>query len=150
DGRQAVGLRLVVEIEPGGSGLSAGGAAHRVDADVPHAGEVDHQAAVDQGGAGGIVAPATHGDGDIVAAGEAHGVDHVRSPGAAHDELRALIDHAVPDFARLLVVIIAGADQVAAQAELEVLDRGLAEGGAGYEFFYHGVTSSSLVLSFEF
>ena len=47
--------------------------------------------------------------------------------GAADDQRRAPVVGAVPDRARLVVAVVAGPDEPAAQALLELGDRGLAE-----------------------
>ena len=60
-GRQAVGVRRVVEVAPRGAALGARGAVRRVDGDVAHRRQVDHDAAVAGAEAGHAVPAAAHG-----------------------------------------------------------------------------------------
>src|SRR5438128_7431442 len=58
------------------------------------------------------VASATDRDEQVVGTGELDGRDDVGHPGAADDERRAPVDHAVPDFAGGLVAGINGTQQL--------------------------------------
>ena len=85
--------------------------------------QIDHQAAIAYRIAGDIMATTTHRYQELMGTGEVNCADDIGDPGAAGDEPWALIDHAVPDFAGLVVVGIAGAEQRAAQTRLEGFDR---------------------------
>jgi hypothetical protein len=77
------------------------------------------------------VAPSAHRYQQLVVASEVHGVHDVGSPRAASDEPGGSVDHAVPDPAGGIIAIIAGSQQLAAQALLESLDLRLFEHCAG-------------------
>ena len=66
--RQAEGVRGVVHVAPDAAALDAHGAVGRVDADAPHAGQVDDQAVVAGAQAGAVVPAAAHGEGQVVLA----------------------------------------------------------------------------------
>lgn len=107
---EAERLGLVVELAPDQAALGLDRFCPGVNADALEAGQVDHQAAVAHGVAGRAVAAATHGDLQIVRAGEVDGVDHVRDAGAADDQAGPPVDHAVPDLAGVVVAVVARAD----------------------------------------
>ena len=89
--------------------------------------EVDDEAAVADGVAGDVVAAAADRHEQLVLAGEGDRGDDVGAPGAAGDQGRAAIDHGIEDLAGGVVVRVAGAQQLAAQARPERLDRLLFE-----------------------
>lgn len=74
-----------------------------------------------------VVAPA-HRHKEVVRAGEGDRGDHVADPGAADDQRRALVDHAIPDPAGGVVAVVPRADDLAAQAGREILDGALVQG----------------------
>jgi hypothetical protein len=53
--------------------------------------------------------------------------DDIGHPDAAGDERGPLVDHAIPDPARLLIPVIAGAEQLATQVSLQLLHRSFPE-----------------------
>jgi hypothetical protein len=59
---------------------------------------------------------------------EAHRGYHIGAAGAAHDHCRVAVDHPVPDPPGLIVIWLAGQNQVAAQAGAKVVQRGGARG----------------------
>ena len=72
---------------------------------------------------------APHRDEQIVRAGKAHRLDHVRDAGAAGDKRRVPVDRAVPYPPMLFVALIAGTNQLAAEArrvlvQSDLVDRG--------------------------
>ena len=74
------------------------GAPHdRIDGDAAHRGEVDHEPAVRDSEAGDIVAAATDADLQVALTGGAHRGDDVGDRGALDDQLRAVVDHPIPD-----------------------------------------------------
>src|SRR5690606_16379107 len=111
--RQAVRLRLVVDVAPERAALHPRRARGGIDVHAAHRREVDDDAAVADGGARHVVASAAYGDLQVVVAGEAHGRDDVGSSDAAGDQARTPVDGAVPDRAGGIVVGVAGADQPA-------------------------------------
>ena len=58
------------------------------------------------GVAGDVVAAAAYRHEQPVGAGEVHRGDDVGGAVAAHDQRRAAVDHAVPDHARRVVVVV--------------------------------------------
>ena len=78
--------------------------------------QVDHEAVVDHGGARDVVPAAADGERQLVLGGEADSGRDVVGVGAARDRGRALVDHAVPDAARGVVLGVIGCDDVAGQA----------------------------------
>jgi hypothetical protein len=90
-----------------------------VDGYVPHAREIDDQAAVDERMASNVVPAAANRDVEIVIAREADGVRDVVGAGAAYDQRRPSIDHGVPDRARRIVVCIASSNDVARHHTLQ-------------------------------
>ena len=130
--REPVLLRSAVDVAPGGTGLDPHRAALRIDMHVAQLGQVDHEAAVGDRGAGHIVPAAADGDGEVVSASERHALAHVRHPGAARDQGRVAVDHAVPHAAGLVVAAVAGPDQLAGQTRRpELLDHRVVEAGGG-------------------
>src|SRR5579883_1993371 len=125
-GGEAKGLRLVIELGPGNAPLGTYGARSRINPDALHGRQVDHQAAVAHGAAGDVVAAATDGDRQLQGPREGNGLDHVSDPGAAGDEGRSLVDHAVPDLSRCIVALVSRAEECAAQGRSELLYRRLA------------------------
>ena len=105
-----------VDVGPRRTALHVHGAAGGVDADAAHRRQVDHQAVVDDGGAGDVVPAAADGERQGVLGGEADGGRDVVGVGAARDRGRALVDHAVPHAARGLVLGVIGRDDLAGQA----------------------------------
>jgi hypothetical protein len=62
------------------------------------------------------VAATPHGDKQIVFTREGHGSGDIGAPGAAGDQRRPVVDHAVPDSSGLVVAVIAGEEQFSTQA----------------------------------
>ena len=82
----------MVDIAPQGTTLHYGGGAGGVDRDGPHRQEVDDDPVVAHRGAGHVVAPAPHGDLQVVVAGETDRGSHVSTPAASCDQPGAPID----------------------------------------------------------
>jgi hypothetical protein len=109
-GGQAEGLRLVIEVPPGGASLSARRLARRINPHALHARQVDHDPAVTDGKARNTVATPAHGYQQFVYTGELDGVDDVGNPGALDDQRRMSVNHPVMDFAGVVVGGIARAE----------------------------------------
>ena len=125
-----VGLRLVIDVGPDGSRADRRPVGDGIDAHAAHLRDVDHDAAVAGREAGDAVAAAAHGDRQVVAAGEADRGDHVGWAGAPHDECGpAAVVGTVPDPARLLVAVLAGGEDLAADGFPQLLDRCFPEDG---------------------
>ena len=115
-GGEAERLGVAVDVAPGGAALDPGAAPFGVDPHGAHQRQVEHQPAVAHGVARDIVAAATDGHRQAMVAGEAHGVDDVGDAAAAHDRVRAAIDHRVPHGPCRVVARIAGDQHLALQA----------------------------------
>src|SRR5207248_4038780 len=101
---QPVGMGGLVELAPGHASAGDDRAGSGVDAGVLHQGEVDHEAALGDGLAGDVVAPASDGDLEIGVATEAHGGGDVGTVHAAGNQRGTLVDQPVVDTPNLVVV----------------------------------------------
>src|SRR5206468_8209652 len=75
--REPGGLRRLVDVGPGRATLNDGTTPRRVDADLAHPREIDHEAAIGRREARQAVTPAAHCDLEVLAAGEPDRGDHV-------------------------------------------------------------------------
>lgn len=132
-----VGLAPGIRLAPDGAGdrgragrggTAGSGASPALDPDALHREAVDDEVVAD-GGAGDVVAAAADGDEQAVIAGEGDGGEDVGGAGAAEDEGRAAVDHAVVDRACRVVARIGGTDEAAAIRGGGVEDRGLGRDG---------------------
>jgi hypothetical protein len=105
----------VVDVSPGASGVGADGVIVGADRGAAQQRQVDDQGVVRYPEAGRVVAAAPDGDLDAVLSGEPHAGDDVGGVAAARDRGRVLVDHGVVDGTRLVVPVISGQDQAAAQ-----------------------------------
>ena len=112
----------VIDVAGGAAGPTRTVRLRRIDAHALHRRQVDDQSVVDAAEPGSVVAAAANGDGKLVVAAEIHRRDHVGDVGAARDQQRPLVDHAVVELARLVVVGVIAPDQRAAQAACEFGD----------------------------
>src|SRR5919199_1044737 len=110
-GCQAEGLGLLIELSPGEARLSTGSAPGRINPYPLHQSQVDHEATIAHGIAGHAVAATTDGHQQVVGPRDIDGADHIRGPGAAGDEGRLAVDHAVPDLSDGFVLVIAWAQK---------------------------------------
>ena len=122
--RQAVKLRLAVELAPEHAGLSARGARCRVDPDPLHRREIDHEAAVAERMTADAVAAGAHRHKEATLAREANRRDDVRDSGAASDAGGAAVDRTVPDRARRVVAFVVGTEHSAAERAAQKLEVG--------------------------
>ena len=109
--RETVGTRRVVEDAPRGASLRPRRPRFRIDLDVRHARQVDHERVVGGAEAGHAVSAPAHGQVELVLAGVVHCRDHVVGGCAAHDGARPPVDHRVEDLARVLVRRVARRDR---------------------------------------
>jgi dihydrofolate reductase len=114
-GDEAERLGRSVEIEPGRAALGPGDPRLAVDLHPAHLREVDHEAAVADAVAGGIVTAPAHGDLQLVCMREREGRRNVGGPGAPHDHGRAAIDERVEAATRLVVPRVRGREDGAGQ-----------------------------------
>ena len=107
--RQAEGMRRVVDIARRAARPDPNGAGRRVDPYPFHHRQVDDQPVVDAAEARAVVAAAADGDEKAVVAAEIDRCDHVGNIDALRDQQRPLVDHAVIERARLVIVRVARA-----------------------------------------
>jgi hypothetical protein len=81
----------------------------RVDADTAHLRQVDHEATVVDRVAGDVVATRSHGEEQVLVAGEVDRVDDIRRPSALHDQRRSTVDESIPDRTSVVIGFIFGA-----------------------------------------
>jgi hypothetical protein len=94
---EAQGLRGPVQRTERRAALHPGAPRDRIDGDAAQRGEVDHEPAVRDGETGDVVAAATDTDLQVALTGRAHRGDDIADRGAPDDQLRAVVDHPVPD-----------------------------------------------------
>ena len=87
-----------------------------------HLREVDYDTVVAHGFAGPAVAPTAHGREQIALARERHRMADVLAAQAARDQCRALVVHAVPDFAGVVVFRVPGENDWPGQAFAQLPD----------------------------
>jgi hypothetical protein len=114
--RQAELLRRAIELAERDPRLGAGHAGLRIDRNALHRRQVDDNRVVRERVARHAVAAAADRDPEAVFAGEGDCRDDVRGRRAAHDHRRLLVDHPVPESARLLVAVVAARDDNAGEA----------------------------------
>jgi hypothetical protein len=85
----------------------------RIDRDVAHRRQVDHDPAVARRGAGHVVPPAAHRDLEVAVTGEAHRGGHIGGAAAPGDEPGPPVDGAVPQGPGVVVVVVAEGDEIA-------------------------------------
>src|SRR5581483_7743051 len=95
--------------------LDHGATSPRVDLDLLHERQIDHETVVADGVAGDVVPAAAHCDEQLLLASELHGLADIASGFAASDQRRFAIDHPVPDLARLVVAWISGKKDVSSE-----------------------------------
>ena len=115
----------VVDIAPGAPRVDADGVRGRIDRGAAHPRQVDHQGAVPDAEAGGVVAAAAHRDLQPVGAGELHRGHDVRGVGDTHDHRRSFVDHRVVDGTRLVVPRVGCGDHVTADGLGQVVEHGV-------------------------
>jgi hypothetical protein len=93
-----------------------------IDVDALHRRQVDHQSFVGDGLSGDVVAASAYGDLQSLLAAEVDRVDHVCGAKAAGDQGGSLVDEAVVDAPRLVVVGGAGTEDLAGELRRERLD----------------------------
>jgi hypothetical protein len=87
----------------------------------------------------------------LAAAGEAYRRDDIGQSGAARNQRRASVDHAVPHFPGFIVARAAGTDQLAAQACPKSVHRGPVKGrffacDRGNSEIGHGLSSQLIMM----
>src|SRR6185503_3895243 len=87
----------------------------RVDADLVHAGQVDHEAAVGRRVADRAVPAAAYRDLEVALAPESDGGLDVGDARGSHDERGPPIEHRVPDASRSVIAGRLGLDDLAAE-----------------------------------
>ena len=93
----------MIDVAPEASCSYAHSASCWIDTNPFHQGKIDHQSAVASSQAGPIVAAAANRSEKFVFASIPDGSHYVGHINRAHNELRALVDHSVVDFAGRVV-----------------------------------------------
>src|SRR5512134_2325288 len=70
---ESEGLSRRVKIQPGGAAFGTSDSFFRIHFDLPHLREIDHQSAITNTMAGGIMSASAHGDFEIMTLGETEG-----------------------------------------------------------------------------
>ena len=109
----------MIHVALGAAGSHPHRAFGRIDTHPLHQGEVDHQPVIAASQSGPVVAAAAYGGEQIILPAKSHGADHIGDIGAAGDQQRPLVDHAVVELAGLLIALVAALDQLTAQTCFE-------------------------------
>jgi hypothetical protein len=91
--------------------------------DLPHAGEVDHQAAISQRAAGPVVPATAHRQGKAVRAGNPHSRPHVFAGFAQRKQRRPMVNGAIPDPPNAGVSVLAGCHNLPLYCRSEIARR---------------------------
>ena len=121
--------------------LGSGGAASRVNLNVFHQRQIDHQAAVAYRLPADAVGAATHGDHEIVVARKLNGSNDVGCTRAARDERRTLVNLTVPHAPCFVIPRILWRYELAVQGLAEPFDCTMRQRrhiGRGVESVSHG------------
>ncbi len=113
---QAVRLGGAIEIPEQRAALDVRAALGGIDANCAHRAEVDHQAPIRHREADDAVTAALHGDLEAGEAGVAERRGNILRRGAPRDEIRASVDHGVPDLAMLVEGRVAGANELSGES----------------------------------
>src|SRR6476619_8314280 len=105
-------LRGRVEVGEDATWINRRPAGIRVDLDVLHQREVDHQTVIAHGIACDVVSASPDRDEQFVLARELDGLHDIFGRRAAGDQRRPAIDHGVPDLSYLIVARISGNNYV--------------------------------------
>ena len=124
---QAEWVSGMIDVAPERSATNQDRLLLRIDTDVPHRRQIDHQAVVADAKADGVVAAAANRHDQLLLAREVHCGLHVCDVGAFRDQPGPAIDHSVVDLACLVVLRIARRDELAAQRTLESNNRGVTQ-----------------------
>jgi hypothetical protein len=84
---------------------------HRIYAHASHPRQIDHQTTIADRITGDIVGTNTHCNQKFMRACEFDGINDVDNPTTACDQRGPPVDHAVPDFAGILITGLAGAEE---------------------------------------
>ena len=116
--RPAKRVRRVIHVAPHAAGLDAHGLLSGVHANTFHARQVDHQAAVAAAQASAVVPAGADRRQHVVRDAELYRRNHVGHVHAVGDQRRLLVDHAVVELARRVIVRVARLEQLAAKGGL--------------------------------
>jgi hypothetical protein len=111
-----------VEIGKEAAGLDLRAPGGRVNRDVFHEREIDHEAVVADGIAGDVMTATPDGNEELLCAPKSHCLDDIGGRLAAGDESWFAIDHRVPDLADFVVAVITGKDDFAVEILPQSLD----------------------------
>ena len=109
--REPVLVRGSVHVAPGRAATDPNRARLRIDLDVAHQREIDHDTVVAGSQPSAVVAAAADRKRQVVVASEPHGRHNVIGVRTARDQRRPSVDHGVEDVARFAVLGILWPDQ---------------------------------------
>ncbi len=135
---------FTIEFPPRHTRLRADRAARGIHPDTLHPSEIDQQSAFARTVTGDAVASGLHRYGDPVFSRKQHGVPDVGRPGAADNQFRPAVEHAIPYFPGLVESRSLPVEQFPAQPALKGLDviRVQHFSGAYHEMFAKKYTAS--------
>jgi hypothetical protein len=113
--REAMQLRLAVELSPQDAALGAHGARGDVHQNALHRRQVDHHARVDRRAARDVVAAAADRDLEAQRSRQGHGIDDVRDALATRDQGRTPVDQPVVHPAGVVVAGVGRPQQLAGE-----------------------------------
>ena len=114
-------LRGRVEVGEDATRIDRRPAGIRVDLDVLHQREVDHQTVIAHGIARDVVSASPDRDEQFVLARELDGLHDIFGRRAAGDQRRRAIDHGVPDLSHLIVARVPGKNYVSPELSFELV-----------------------------
>src|SRR5581483_3280640 len=129
---QAVRLGGAVQVAPGRATATDGPARRRVDRDLAHPAEVDHQPALADRVAAEVVAAAAHRDLQSLLTAEPDRGGDLGGAGAARDRGRVAIDVTVPDRAGRVIFRVGRRDHLAREPRPKDVDFAVAYLNHGY------------------
>src|SRR5262249_55929241 len=122
-------MRSMIDVSPDGSASDRDRASRRIDARVFNRSEIDHQTVIANSQTACVVTAAADGDNQIVFTREIYATDYICDIGAPRDQARFLMDHAVVDLARFIIICVARLDQFASKVSFKLGNRIFVEHG---------------------
>src|SRR4051795_9690788 len=107
-----MGVCRPIELAPQQASLRDGRACKRIDGDVLHLRDVDHNPIVDKSGTGNVMAPCSNGRVQIILGCEPDRTLDVLDTCASKNGMRTAIDHGVPDLPGGVVAGAPGRDNL--------------------------------------
>src|SRR5208283_6085309 len=115
-GREPMRLQSIGDFSPRGSCLDAHRVRGSIDCDVLHKGKVDYKSLIANREAGNVVAGAAYREQETPLAREVDHEHHVLGARALGNQAGSSVDHRVKDFARYVIPLIIGVQQLSAKS----------------------------------